>query len=129
MVGIRPEKSILVIEDDESIRETLKMTLEFWGYRVVTACDGQVAINFLSTFPASNPSPSLILTDLMMPVKDGWAVLAHLQKDQNLSQIPVIVITAYAERAQFINATSIIRKPIDLDILEMEIQRYCPLEN
>ncbi len=81
--------SVLVVEDDQNIRELLQMYLEKEGYAVTVAADGELG---LSKFRAIKPD--LVLLDLMMPGLDGWAVCRAIRAD---SQTPVIMLTAKSE--------------------------------
>lgn len=114
-------KTILVVEDDEGIREALKLTLEFAGYAVETAENGKVGIERLATIE----TPCLILLDLMMPVMDGWAFAEAMKKDMMLAAIPIVVVTAFADKAQNVGSGRIIKKPVELDILLRLVKEYC----
>ena len=81
--------SVLIIEDDQNIRELLQMYLEKEGYAVTVAADGGQG---LTKFRAIGPD--LVLLDVMMPVMDGWAVCKAIRAD---SQTPIIMLTAKAE--------------------------------
>jgi CheY-like chemotaxis protein len=104
---------ILVVEDDEDIRETLKFALELEHYRVTTASNGSEALSALKR----EPEADLILIDLMMPIMNGWDFARAVRDDAALRHIPIVVVTAYADRAGNIDAQAIIAKPIDLDVL------------
>jgi len=80
---------ILLVEDDPTSRDLMRQMLEREGWIVVTAENGQVALNHLE-----QTLPELILLDLMMPQMDGFEVIAELQKRPEWRSIPVIVITA-----------------------------------
>jgi CheY-like chemotaxis protein len=114
-------KIILVVEDDEGIRETLKFALELDGYKVSTAANGQEGIELLQTIP----KPGLILLDLMMPVMDGWGFIAALEKDMAFSTIPVVVVSAFADKAKTIRAAEIITKPMNFEHLMEVVKKYC----
>ncbi len=116
---------ILVVEDDESIRETFKLALEVQGYTVFTASNGKEAIDLLQKISR----PSLILLDLMMPVMDGWGFVEELEKKGNFSSVPVVVVSAFTEKAKPIKAKAIVKKPVDLDLLFDVVSRYCTTEN
>ena len=116
-----PCQSILIIEDDESIRETLKLFLEIEGYSVLTAENGKEALNML----AGRRQLCLILVDLMMPVMDGWQFVEAAGADRDLAATPIVVVTAFAERASGIRARAILKKPVDLDFLLRMVREYC----
>lgn len=115
-------KDILVVEDDEGIRDTLKLALELEGYTVTTAANGQEGLDVLPTMP----TPCLILLDLMMPVMNGWAFAEALRADMVLAPIPVVVVTAFAEKAARVaQARAILKKPIDFDSLLRLVKQFC----
>ena len=114
-------KSILVIEDDEGIRETLKMSLELEGYKVFTAVNGKDGLESLRTIPR----PGLILLDLMMPVMNGWEFVEAVQTKDGLATIPVVVVTAYGVKEDSIKANAVIRKPVNLDMLLETARQWC----
>lgn len=107
-------KSILVIEDNIDIQESLKATLELEGYNVFTADNGKEAIDHLEKIP----TPCLILLDLMMPVMNGWEFVEEFQKIDKYSNIPIILLSAYSERAKDIPLIKeIFSKPMNFKIL------------
>jgi CheY-like chemotaxis protein len=97
-------KRVLVVEDEDVIRETFGLALELEGYKVFTAANGKEALDLLSKIPA----PCLILLDLMMPVMNGWEFIEAVQKDASLSTIPVVVVTAYGDQAKKIQAAGLL---------------------
>src|SRR5215212_4777169 len=90
------EKKILLIEDNEQIRENTAEILELAGYRVVTAQNGKEGIELVN-----REKPALIICDIMMPVLDGYGVLHMLSKNEETAGIPFIFLTAKAERTDF----------------------------
>jgi CheY-like chemotaxis protein len=83
------QQTVLVIEDDPSMREMLQRTLVKEGWRVTEAQNGKVGLEKLD-----GGAPSLILLDLMMPEMDGFEFLDALRRRQGIQRIPVIVVTA-----------------------------------
>jgi CheY-like chemotaxis protein len=81
---------ILVVDDDRAVLNALTELLENEGYKVATAIDGLDALDQLR----GGLRPCVIVLDLMMPVMDGWDFRYEQMKDQALSDIPVVVITA-----------------------------------
>ena len=77
---------ILVVEDDQFLSAAYKLKLEKEEFIVSLAQDGQEALNMLQTL-----TPDLILLDLVMPIKDGFAVLSDLKESEKLRDIPVII--------------------------------------
>jgi CheY-like chemotaxis protein len=112
---------ILVVEDDEDIRDSLREALESDGYQVVTAEDGKKGLQALDEMPR----PCLILLDLMMPVMNGWEFLEKMKEDTALATIPVVAVTAAGERGNAEQADMLIKKPVDLDHLLGVIKKYC----
>lgn len=111
---------VLVVDDDEDIRQCLREVLVDEGYRVETAVHGRQALDVL----AREEPPCLMLLDLMMPVMDGEALLAHVRARPELSQIPVVVISA-ASGAEPPEGTRLLRKPVALDAVLREVERFC----
>ena len=81
--------SVLVVDDDASTRNMLRRTLEREGLIVRLAADGKEALEQIA-----EKAPTLILLDLLMPVKDGFDVMNELLNDPDWSRIPVVIITA-----------------------------------
>lgn len=90
MTAETSEKSILVVEDSDEIRELLGLVLEAEGYGVVTLEDGRDVVS-----TARELRPALITLDLALPGKDGWAIVRELQDDEETHEIPILVISAY----------------------------------
>lgn len=84
-------KKILVIEDEEFVRETIADMLEMKGYLTVTAANGEQGLEHLQQF-----KPDLILCDINMPVMDGYEVLERLKSMNYLNNVPFIYLTAKA---------------------------------
>ncbi len=115
-----PNNNILIVEDDESIREAFKLALEVSGYTVFAASNGQEAVEVLGTMPR----PRLILLDLMMPIMDGWDFVEAIQENALLASIPVVVITAYGEIGKPIRAQRVMKKPFELKALFKLLEDY-----
>lgn len=84
----KPRPRVLCIEDEGDILELLKIILERDGFECITALGGIDGVQ-----KAASERPDLILLDLMMPDMNGWEVLKHLQEDETLKYIPVIILT------------------------------------
>ena len=120
------EKSILVVEDDRNIRESLQEVFGGSGYPVLLAEHGQAALDMLMT--SSAPKPGLILLDLMMPVMDGPTFLLELQRNhpEIFVHTPIFIMTARADTHLLnLQTTGLIRKPFDLAELFSLAARYC----
>lgn len=109
MSDIEKSKSILVVDDDEGIREILQMALEVEGYSVLTAANGKEALEILAKFPEQG----LILLDLMMPVMNGWQFIEQIEKMEKYTDIPVVLVTAYNDRATGLRVKDVISKPME----------------
>lgn len=115
---------VLVVDDDEDIRESLCALLEDEGHRVAQAANGMEALGYLrENLPAL---PCVILLDLMMPVMDGATFRAEQLRDPALREIPVVVITAAGPQAiARLSATHIVRKPLKIESVLEAIARHC----
>lgn len=85
-------KKILLVDDEEDILDFLELILEEQGYNVIKASSGRDALA-----AAQMNRPELILLDIMMPEMDGWEVLKLLKADEEVSHIPVAMLTARTE--------------------------------
>jgi CheY-like chemotaxis protein len=116
-------KKILIIEDDQSIRELLVELLESEGYSVAQATHGAEGLSYL----VNNPNPDLILMDLMMPVMDGYGFRAEQMKNSKWSTIPVVVMSAEAaarEKLKPYAVTAFLSKPVELEAILDAVERY-----
>lgn len=113
---------ILVVEDNDDVREMMALTLELAGHKVSTAVNGQDALEKLQ----SGTRPALILLDLMMPVMNGWEFRLALENDPSLKQVPIIIVSAAtAELAHRAAAAAYLPKPIDMDELLTVVGGFC----
>jgi CheY-like chemotaxis protein len=113
---------VLVIEDDDDIREVMQEALVSEGYRVDVARDGLEALGQLE----ARTQPPVILLDMMMPRMDGEAFLKALRGRPALADAPVIVISGNAaarEKARQLAAAACLVKPFELDELLSVIRR------
>lgn len=111
-----PYGPLLVVEDMPNIRELLTVTLRFKGYPVVTAKNGQEALEIIA-----EERPALIITDILMPIMDGYAFVQKLRTDVKTHNIPVIFLSATyvtPEDKTFalsLGASRFLEKPIDTE--------------
>jgi CheY-like chemotaxis protein len=112
--------TVLVVDDDRDIRETLKDILEEAGYQVHTASDGAAALEALSRLPR----PRLILLDMMMPILDGRGFLERSRAAGLLAGIPVVILSAQHATELPPGASAWVKKPMDLDTLLAAVARY-----
>ena len=119
-----PRPNILLIEDDEDLREALRDLFEDEGFNAWTAANGKEALECLR----SRGRACLILLDLMMPVMNGWEFRAELERDPDLSRIPIVVCTAAAhaeQKAREIGAAAWLPKPTDAADLVRIAEEFC----
>jgi CheY-like chemotaxis protein len=114
---------VMIVDDDADVREMLGQMLELEGYPVITASDGADALQKLD----GEPLPLAILLDLRMPGMNGWEFRALQLRDERLSAIPVLVVSADRttpnEHLEDLRAVAFLRKPIDVDRLLEQLQR------
>ena len=117
-------KTVLLVEDDYDVRDTLQDLLESEGFDVIPAANGKQAIDFLR-YAIKPGGDFVVVLDLMMPMVSGWEVLELLTKDSRLSRIPVIVLSALAtERPP--RAQEFVRKPFTMQTLVTSIRNWFP---
>jgi DNA-binding response OmpR family regulator len=117
-------RRILVVEDDESMRELLRLHLSSAGYAVEVAEDAIAAGYALLKAP-----PDLIICDVEMPHMDGIELVAALRADKAVPQVPVIFLTSDAEgegRARELGVTEYLHKPVRLEELLKAVYRHLP---
>jgi CheY-like chemotaxis protein len=107
--------SVLVVDDDEAIRDVIAEVLRDEGYSVICAENGAEALRAIGR----ERHPDLVLLDLMMPVMSGWEVLEHLQESEELKRIPVVIVSAMTAPG----VSEHLAKPIDLDRLLETVSR------
>lgn len=98
---------VLVVEDDEVIRESMREVFELAGFDVVTACNGREALDLVR-----RRRPCAVVLDLFMPVMDGWQFLAEIERDRELRDLPVTVVSAAGDRVSGIGRRRFLRKPV-----------------
>jgi two-component system alkaline phosphatase synthesis response regulator PhoP len=123
------DNSILVVDDEEDTVELAKMVLEYEGFRVFSAANGEEAIDFLER---GEDRPDLILLDVLMPKKNGLEVCRWIKQHPELKQIPVLLFTAKVGKKDRIageeaGADAYINKPFSADDLLSLIRTH--LEN
>src|SRR5581483_953438 len=119
--GMSGARRLLVVEDDDSIRQMMEMVLESEGYQVTTATNGAMALAALS-----RERPALILLDMKMPGVDGWE-FARRYAELPAPKPPVIVITAAQDasrRAAEIGAQGYLAKPFSIDLLLQVVEAH-----
>jgi len=113
--------TVLVIDDDPTVRELASRTLNKEGYRVLLAPDGRTGLEL-----ARQERPRVIVLDIMMPGIDGWSVLSELKSDPELQSIPVVVASLVEEPEMgfALGAQEYLVKPVGRERLLAVLQRY-----
>jgi CheY-like chemotaxis protein len=119
-------RHVLVVEDDESIRNSLRLVLEDEGYTVDVAGNGREALDRLE----SHARPALVIVDLVMPVMSGWELCAEMARRQDLASLPVVIVSASGEAdggsgPVGLETVHTLPKPILFERLLDHVARYC----
>jgi len=114
-------RDIVLVEDDEDIRELFAEVLREAGYAVHEAENGRVALDVLEEVNR----PCLVLLDLMMPVMSGPELLHALHRSNRLTSLAVVALSAGGSPADVPQAHKFLRKPIDPDHLLRVVGEYC----
>jgi CheY-like chemotaxis protein len=116
---------VLIVDDDVDMREALRLLIETRGHTVATAGNGAEALDALR----GGMRPCLILLDLMMPVKDGFAFRAEQCRDETIAGIPVVVLSAHHDSkhdGSLVGVVAHFQKPLtDLQALLRIVQQHC----
>jgi CheY-like chemotaxis protein len=112
--------TIVLIEDDDGIRETLAALLEDEGYNVAQASNG---IEGLMRMSEANEL-CLVLLDLWMPLMNGWQLLVEMRRDPVLAEVPVVVISAAGDQQAPAEAAAFLRKPLKLEALLEAVAKH-----
>ena len=115
---------ILIVDDDEGIRELLRLHLSSAGYEVNTAEDA-IAAGYM----VLRSRPDLIITDVNMPHMDGFEFIAALKSDRSLPKIPVIFLTSVDDgdlRGKELGAVGYVTKPVRADRLLSLVAQHVP---
>lgn len=117
-------RRVLVVDDDQDIRELLVSVLSDDGYEAQSARDGSEALRVLECWPAD-----VVVLDLMMPVMDGWTFAERMRERWS---IPIVVLSAATDlqrHAVRLRAADVVSKPFDLDTLLPRIARVAAAPN
>jgi CheY-like chemotaxis protein len=113
---------VLIVEDDEDLREMMAQLLTLEGFQAAAVANGREALDYLHT----TDKPNVILLDLMMPVMDGWEFRRRQQADPDLAPVPVIVLSALDQaRTTTVDAAAFLKKPLDFDRLIQLVRAHC----
>jgi DNA-binding response OmpR family regulator len=113
-------KTILICDDEPALRELIRASMDD-GFEFAEASDGIVAMEL-----AKELSPDMVILDLMLPRLSGLEVLARLNADQQLKDVPVLVITAWNETREDVlaaGADDFVSKPFDPEALRSAVNR------
>ena len=113
---------VLIVEDDDDVREFMQLLVSTAGYETMTARDGQDAL-----VKMRQRRPCLVLLDLQMPRMDGWEFRAQQMQDLSLSDIPVVCVTAFFDPAQVTRQLGLrcISKPADFPSIINAVETTC----
>jgi CheY-like chemotaxis protein len=114
--------TILVVDDDQDIREVVQNVLESEGFSTIGAHDGKNAMAILNKLATL---PSLILFDLMMPIMNGWDLAAALSNDDRWASMPRLAMSAQTGDLD-LGSTRILRKPFLTEQLISAVRAACP---
>jgi adenylate cyclase len=118
----RAAGKILVIDDEQTVRDLMRRFLAREGFDVVTANGGQEGLTL-----ARRLHPALITLDVLMPGMDGWSVLQALKADPELAEVPVVMLTIVDKKNKgyALGASEYVTKPIDHERLRVLLGRFC----
>lgn len=114
-------RTILVVEDDDDIRNVVVEILESEGYPTREASNGKEALEILSTIP----KPCLVLLDMMMPIMNGRQFLDAVMANTYLAPIPILIVSAIADKTNTEGSVGFLKKPIDIDVVLKVVSQYC----
>jgi CheY-like chemotaxis protein len=117
--AVPPPDFILIVEDDQDVREALSTLLQESGYPIQTAGNGKEALAVMQ-----ERLPCLVLLDLMMPVMSGWALTKAMRADERLRQVPICIVSAVTAQAPA-EVQHVLRKPIQVGKLLDTVASYC----
>lgn len=114
---------MLVVDDDDVIRQLITVNLELEGFEVIAAVDGQDALD-----KVKDAQPQVVTLDVMMPRVDGWEAAARLRSDPATAHIKVVLLSARAQEADLqrgerIGVDAYLTKPFDPDELIETVRR------
>jgi CheY-like chemotaxis protein len=118
-------KTVLIVEDDEGIRETLSEILMEQGFEVEVASNGKEALDLLTS---SQNTPGVILLDIMMPIMDGYQFRELQLGYSRLANVPTVAISADGhlnEKSKKLGVAHYLKKPIDLEKLLDLVNKFC----
>lgn len=115
--------TVLVVEDDNDIREVIIEILEAEGYQTLSASNGKEALELLE----QTAKPCLVLLDMMMPIMNGRQFLDEVMKNSKLAPLPVLIVSAIADKTNTKGSIGYLKKPIDINVVLEVVGQYCQL--
>ena len=117
-----PRCTVLVVDDDASMRDSLGEALQECGHDVLFAADGSQALEAL----AARQDVAIVLLDLMMPVMNGLEFVAAKLRDERISRIPVVLMTGHPlHTREVVGVAAVFAKPFATAALIKELHRLC----
>lgn len=110
--------AVLIVDDDELIRDTLRELVEMTGCTALLASNGRDALKVMAS-----RRPCLVILDLLMPVMTGSELIEEMRKEPALSGIPVVVSTSAPHRAPA--GVPVVKKPVDIDVIVDWMRKTC----
>lgn len=117
-----PSKTILIVEDDEDIRNLYIEILTGEGFRILSASSGDEALKILNN---EKRDPCLIVTDFMMPGMTGAELVEIIRKEDLLISLPVVMISAKPLSNEQTQGVDFLKKPIEVDTIIEKVKEYC----
>ena len=117
-------RKVLVVEDNDDVREAFITLLLMHGYQASGASSGMSALEQLH----EGLRPCVVILDLRMPEMDGWSVWARMHAEPQLASIPVVMVSGDPDqlrRAEALGLRNFLRKPVDAEKLVAIVARYC----
>jgi len=123
------KKTVLYVEDNQDNRSLVRRVLEAEGYSVLEAASAHHALDRLE-----ERSPDIILMDINMPDMDGYTLTARIRSMPTLARVPIVAVTANVmrgdrEKSLQAGCDGYIQKPIDIDELPRQVERYIRTAN
>ena len=112
------KKHVLVVDDEYEVSQAVELILEDEGYLVTSCGDGLEAKEFLR-----KNIPALVISDVMMPLCNGYALLEFIRDEENLSRVPVILMSAAQLKDDSPEPDEFMKKPFDLETLLYTVEK------
>lgn len=117
-------RTVLVVDDHEDIRQLMRMVLQRKGCEVVEATNGREAVEM-----AGQVNPNLILMDLSMPVMDGYEATRRIHERADLHSIPIVAVSAYCDahnrqKAMAAGCVECVGKPVDFGLIDGILKKH-----